>query len=912
MDLKTIKHHISMAQNKILLPFILLLSFPLLAQDDTKKGSDKKLTVVEEVSGKKLDEKSQLILEKFCMDCHDKETQKGNINLEPLFKKLHEGVLPLWQRSLEVISEKKMPPKPKKKKDKKLPKMAIKDRKVVNLGLDSSIIDYYENYRRINGGFGSLRRIANYEYLEYLEDIFAFPKDKAKELLVNEENEVGFDNDRAFLRMSESHFTSYRKISEKVGEFIAERSYAPTQIFSIEFQKNDSQMKDYKKSLLKLKKNIKKDIDRHKKINKVTKDLPFKFKNYKYMKEQYSRDGYPLLGGNNAYRESSYDRYQVAHAELAVKGKLFRVPVSGIYEVTIKARPHYAKEKAKYTAKPMKLNLGQRDHGVKFDDGLKLVDTVISKKEFEVKELGFQEYKVRVYLNSWSDLVLQVSHGPSENRNRVLDMKYVFKGNLNASIEIKSVEVNGPYHDNRIISLFEGLPEEKQTKKSKKQVNREQFDLFVKRLASKTFRCSPEEVKTDTYFKYYNSLGENKPFRDRLPKLLSLILLSPRFLYFKENPNQLTNRQIASRMANFLWGSFPDKELFRAASSKELTSPKGRLEQAQRMFKETEHTEEAPDTKEVSTTGEKNLKESKRVDFFLEEFPYQWFDLGNVGDTTPSNLLYPEYDEQFEKDMITETLLFFKEVFEKKESIFSFIESDWTMLNATLAKNYNIKNEVFKKEPEKFRRYVFRKPKVKSYRGGVLGQASYLAITSNGTTTRPVWRGAWIARKFLNLDVTPPPNVPNINVDTTKAKSLVQLMEVHRDNIGCRGCHQRFDGFGVALEKLDVIGKVRNRYWLDEKKTLGINTSSTGPNGKRMKSPNDVRKHLLKRKQEFTVNVMCKILEYALGRKMTYLDKKELEGIASSLLKKRKKSKSSLDFQKVLLATIQSNVFVSK
>ena len=881
------------------------------------KNEEQKVENHKEIYGKKLNDETQLILEKFCMDCHDEETQKGNVNLEPLFEKLHEGVIPLWQKSLEVIASGKMPPKPKKGKSKKRPIMSINDRKVVNLGLDNSIINYYENYRRVRGGLGTLRRVANYEYLQFLENIFAFPKEEVAELLISEENEVGFDNDSTFLQMSGNHFKIYEKIAEKVSEFVANRSYSPTTVLSLNLQKTPEELEAYGKKLLRKKKAAEKLIAYNEETrSRADRDSYFKVKHYQYIGPQYSRDGYPLLGGNNAYPESSQDRHQVDHAELAFQEESYHVPVSGVYEITVRARAHYAKEKTKYSKKPMKLHFGQRKHEVLFDDGIILADTVKNLKTLEVKNSEFYEYKFKTYLNSQSDIVFQVSHGPSGSEKRATKLKFLFRPHINASVELESLKIDGPYHNNRITTLFKELPKETQTsnlEEPKVTLSKEQFSLFFRDFASKVFRCSPEEVDVESYFKYLSSLDALKPFRSKLSKLLYVMLLSPEFLYFKESPNQLTNRQIASRMANFLWGSFPDKELFRAASSKELTSPKGRLEQAQRMFKETEHIEEEfLNTKKVLTIGEKNLKQRKRVDFFLEEFPYQWFDLGNVGDTTPSKLLYPEYNKQFEKDMITETLLFFKEVFERKASIFSFIESDWTMLNATLAKNYNIKNEVFEKEPEKFRRYVFRNSKVKSYRGGVLGQASYLAITSNGTTTRPVWRGAWIAKKFLGLDITPPPNVPNINVDTTKAKSLVQLMEVHRDNIGCRGCHQRFDGFGVALEKLDVIGKVRNRYWLDEKKTLGINTSSTGPNGKRMKSPVDVRKHLLKRKQEFTVNVMCKILEYALGRKMTYLDKKELEGIASSLLKKRNKSKGSLDFQKVLLATIQSDVFISK
>ena len=78
------------------------------------------------------------------------------------------------------------------------------------------------------------------------------------------------------------------------------------------------------------------------------------------------------------------------------------------------------------------------------------------------------------------------------------------------------------------------------------------------------------------HYEYRRSQGDS--FEDAIAQPLSIILASPSFLYLdepndKQGPRQLTGRELAIRLAYFLWSSPPDQRLLKLAQSKQLMSP---------------------------------------------------------------------------------------------------------------------------------------------------------------------------------------------------------------------------------------------------------------------------------------------------------------------------------------------------
>lgn len=100
--------------------------------------------------------------------------------------------------------------------------------------------------------------------------------------------------------------------------------------------------------------------------------------------------------------------------------------------------------------------------------------------------------------------------------------------------------------------------------------------------------------------------------------------------------------------------------------------------------------------------------------------------------------------------MLKETSLFFDEVLKNDLSLTHFVSSDFSFLNARLAKRYGIPGV----DGMEMRRVTLPSD---SHRGGLLTMGSVLKVTANGTTTSPITRGSWVLERILG---TPPPKPP--------------------------------------------------------------------------------------------------------------------------------------------------------
>jgi len=124
-------------------------------------------------------------------------------------------------------------------------------------------------------------------------------------------------------------------------------------------------------------------------------------------------------------------------------------------------------------------------------------------------------------------------------------------------------------------------------------------------------------------------------------------------------------------------------------------------------------------------------------------------------------------------------------------------------------------------------------------RGGLLTQASVLAVTSNPTRTSPVKRGRWVLEQLLGTPPPPPPpDVPELAADekAVLTGSLRQRMEQHRVNPSCANCHAKMDPIGFGLENYNAIGA-----WRAKDGDFAIDPSGTLPDGKSFKGPIELK-----------------------------------------------------------------------
>ena len=224
-------------------------------------------------------------------------------------------------------------------------------------------------------------------------------------------------------------------------------------------------------------------------------------------------------------------------------------------------------------------------------------------------------------------------------------------------------------------------------------------------------------------------------------------------------------------------------------------------------------------------------------------------------------------------------------MFQENRSVEDFIDSDYTFLNSKLAGLYQVpfkaRGNADKGQTNKGQ-LVFTKLPRSSRRGGILGHASILTLTSNGVETSPVERGVWVLEHFMGTPPpAPPEEVPALVPDQNGAQSVRQLLEKHRNDTACMKCHRRIDPIGFALESYDPIGRFRAKYSKRQK------VSTEGRfNGQKFDNVTGLKQILSKDVRPFARNLIVRIAEYAKGRKLVAADYPTVEAILTATEKK--------------------------
>jgi hypothetical protein len=387
----------------------------------------------------------------------------------------------------------------------------------------------------------------------------------------------------------------------------------------------------------------------------------------------------------------------------------------------------------------------------------------------------------------------------------------------------------------------------------------------------------PAEVERFMYI-YGHAGRRGANFEQSVQTALTAVLVSPHFLFRGEiqpepdNPklvHPVNEWALASRLSYFLWSTMPDAELF--AQAEKGTLRKNLETQVRRMLK---------DPKSAALT---------------ENFAGQWLQIRNLPLLQPDARTFPEWDKRLALAMERETELLFETIMRENRSVLEFLSADYTFVNERLARHYDIDGV----EGE-----AFVKVKLPANRpGGILGQGSYLTLTSNPTRTSPVKRGKYVLENLLATPPPPaPPDVPDIDdKKRTELKgSLRQRMEQHRTDPNCASCHARMDPIGFGLEHFDGIGA-----WRDRDGDAAIDPTGKLTSGEEFKGPAQLRDILLTAKRpDFLRCISEKMLTYALGRGPEYYDKPTVAKIASALEKDPKFSTlvlevvNSVPFQK--------------
>ena len=350
------------------------------------------------------------------------------------------------------------------------------------------------------------------------------------------------------------------------------------------------------------------------------------------------------------------------------------------------------------------------------------------------------------------------------------------------------------------------------------------------------------------------------PFNTAIRMPLSVILASPGFLYLNEPGNeskrrQLNDRELAVRLAYFLWSSPPDQQLLALAKKNELHQPMVLREQVDRMFADPQSDE------------------------FVSSFVHQWLDMERLDFFQFDVTLHHEFDESTRAAAREEVYQSFAHLLRDSQGgqLAKLLKSDYVFINGLLATYYGIEGVT----GDEFRKVHLP---ADSPRGGLLGMAAIHAMGSDGVVSSPIERGAWVLRHLLNDPPPPaPPNVPQLSRLGDQVLTTRERLSAHQQEAQCASCHRKIDPIGFGLENFDAAGKWRttDSYGKGkEKRVWKIDATGVFHKGPAFSNFNELRDHIAEREAEFARGFTEHLIGYSLGRPFGFID----EDLAAKIL----------------------------
>jgi len=399
-------------------------------------------------------------------------------------------------------------------------------------------------------------------------------------------------------------------------------------------------------------------------------------------------------------------------------------------------------------------------------------------------------------------------------------------------------------------------------------------DKLLASFLPKAFRRPVEaSVRKDYVAKVEERLKAGDCFETAMRWAYRAALCSPDFLYQVEPVVKLDDFALAGRLSYFLWNSTPDARLTELAAAGKLRDVKTLPAEIERLLKD------------------------KKSDRFVEDFLGQWLKLRAIAANDPDKKLYPEFSPYLQDAMVAETRAYFRELLEKNLDARHLVKSDFVMVNEKLAKHYGIAGVT----GAQIRRVPLP---ADCPRGGFLTQGAILKITANGTTTSPVPRGAFVMdRLFGQPPDPPPPNTAAVEPDVRGATTIRELLDKHRDNASCAACHAKMDPPGFALESFDVIGGFRTRYrsmgegepaprggidpFIGIKFTLGPNVDASGvlPDERKFADIREFQTLAAANSELLLKNLAQQLAIYATGRDLAFSDRDQIAALIASAQK---------------------------
>ena len=418
---------------------------------------------------------------------------------------------------------------------------------------------------------------------------------------------------------------------------------------------------------------------------------------------------------------------------------------------------------------------------------------------------------------------------------------------------------------------------------------------FVRVFGRKAFRRPLSDKEISRYSELaLTTATEHQEFLSGAQIVVEAMLQSPHFLmrfeYGPGTPHE--SYENAAKLSFFLWDTIPNDWLLGLAD------------------------EGALKTSAQIEAAAKKMLDGPRAQAAMDEFLGQWMRFDRAMKTIRDRKYYPQFNTEMAAAMTEETRRLFHHLVWGDRDFRQFFSADYTFVNAELAKLYGLPEP---KEPFELTPYP---PGMG--RAGVVGQGTFLLLTSKPSETSPTERGLFVREHFLCQAVPPPP--PGVNASLpplTDAKPMTnrERLGVHLSSEACSGCHRLVDPIGLGLEQYDAIGQYREKFHVvipptrDEAKRkakteateydleFDLTAEIVGVKDSSFRSPAELGA-VLAESDGCQKCVVKQVFRYALGREETQADR---EAIDQALERFRK---SGFRFRELLLGVVESPAFV--
>jgi mono/diheme cytochrome c family protein len=406
---------------------------------------------------------------------------------------------------------------------------------------------------------------------------------------------------------------------------------------------------------------------------------------------------------------------------------------------------------------------------------------------------------------------------------------------------------------------------------------------IISSLATRAYRRPVAAEDVNELFAYYEDGIKAGGFESGVRSAITGMLASPFFLYRSErvpaglrpgDTYAISDVELASKLSFFLWNTIPDEELLKLGIDGKLKDASVLDRQVRRMLADP------------------------RAETLASNFVHQWLDMKRLDEIVPDSTVFPYASGRSDprQDFRTELTLFADSIFREDRSVVDLLRANHTFLNERVALHYGITDV----KGDRFRRVELKQ----SERWGLLGKGAVLMAAAYPNRTSPVLRGAFVLKHIQGVPpATPPPDVPTLDekdIGTTKALTVREMIAKHRANPTCASCHAVMDPLGLALENFDATGMWRDR---DRYAGAAIDASGVLPDGTPITGPDDLRKALLRRPEQFAQTFTEGLLTYATGRTLEHYDMPTVRGIV------RAASASDYRFSALVQGVVRSEQF---